>query len=249
MTTDAKSGSVIIDPPILFRRMGSEPPLVGGYAFKESQMTESVAYIDGLNFYYGAVRNRPALKWLNPLTMLERLFPQDNIGLVRYFSAPVMRSPDDPDAPARQAIYFRALATVPGLVMHEGRMAVRTKRGVMLPKSVPAQIATIEVFEEKRTDVNIASHLLMDAFGGRYDAAIVVSNDSDLITPIEMAVNRLGKRVIVVNPYPARRQSSELRRAASQTIPEINASVLRASQFPDRLNDARGSFTRPGSWV
>jgi hypothetical protein len=128
-------------------------------------------------------------------------------------------------------------------------MAVRTKRGVMLPKSAPAQIATIEVFEEKRTDVNIASHLLMDAFGGRYDTAVVVSNDSDLTTPIEMVVNRLGKRVIVVNPYPARVQSSELRRAASRTIPEINASVLRASQFPDRLTDPRSSFTRPGSWV
>ena len=212
-------------------------------------MPEAVAYIDGLNFYYGAVRNRPALKWLNPLAMLERLFPQENIGLVRYFSTPVMRSPEDPDAPARQAIYFRALATVPGLAIHEGRMAVRTKRGVILPQSTPAQIATIEVFEEKRTDVNIASHLLMDAFGGRYDTAVVVSNDSDLTTPVEMAVNRLGKRVIVVNPYPARRQSSELRRAASRTIREINASVLRASQFPDRLTDARGSFTRPGSWA
>jgi hypothetical protein len=53
--------------------MGSEPPHVGGYAFKESLMTETVAYIDGLNFYYGAVRNRPELKWLNPLTMLERI--------------------------------------------------------------------------------------------------------------------------------------------------------------------------------
>lgn len=211
-------------------------------------MPEAVAYIDGLNFYYGAVRNRPALKWLNPFTMLEKLFPRDSISLVRYFSTPVMRSPDDPDAPARQAIYFRALATVPGLVMHEGRMSVRKKRGLMLPKSTPAQIATIEVFEEKRTDVNIASHLLMDAFGDRHDTAVVVSNDSDLTTPIEMAVNQLGKSVIVVNPYPARRQSSELQRAASRTIPEINASVLRASQFPDRLTDARGSFTRPRSW-
>ena len=40
----------------------------------------------------------------------------------------------------------------------------------------------------------------------------VVSNDSDLTTPVEMAVNRLGKRVVTVNPYRARMQSSELRR-------------------------------------
>ena len=29
-------------------------------------MPEAVAYIDGWNFYYGAVRNRPRLKWLTP---------------------------------------------------------------------------------------------------------------------------------------------------------------------------------------
>ena len=79
--------------------------------------------------------------------------------------------------------------------MHEGRMAVRTKRGVLLPKSHPPQFANIEVFEEKRTDVTIASYLLMDAFAGQYDTAVVVSNDSDLTTPIEMVVNQLGKTV------------------------------------------------------
>ena len=212
-------------------------------------MLETVAYIDGLNLYYGAVRNRPDLKWLNPQSMLQRLFPGENITLIRYFSAPVMRDAADPDAPARQAVYFRALATISVLVKHEGRMAVRTKRGALLPKSSPPRIAAIEVFEEKRTDVNIASHLIMDGHEGRYDTAILVSNDSDLATPIEMAVGRLGKTVITVNPYRANRQSSELRRAASHTVPHINASVLRASQFPYTLTDARGSFTRPRSWV
>ncbi|MCE2499706.1 MAG: NYN domain-containing protein [Dehalococcoidia bacterium] len=212
-------------------------------------MPEAVAYIDGWNFYYGAVRNRPGLKWVNPRAMLERLLPHESITTIRYFSAPLVKSVADPGALARRSVYFRALATISGLVIHEGRMAIRTKRGVVLPKSTPPQLATIEVFEEKRTDVNIASHLLVDAFGGRYDTAVVVSNDSDLTTPIDMGVNQLGKGVIVVNPYPVRRQSSELRRAASRTIPAINASVLRASQFPDRLTDARGSFTRPGSWV
>lgn len=115
-------------------------------------MSTAVAYIDGLNFYYGALRNRPSLKWLNPQAMLEKLLPSERISGIRYFSAPVMRTPDDPDAPARQAIYFRALGTIPNLAIHEGRMAVRTKRGVLLPESSPLQIATIAVFEEKRTE-------------------------------------------------------------------------------------------------
>ena len=212
-------------------------------------MSETIAYIDGLNFYYGAVRSRPRLKWLNLRVMLDHLLPQEDIGRIRYFATKVQHTNADPEAPVRQGLYFRALRTIPSLTIHEGRMAVRTKTGVVLPKSSPPQIATLEVFEEKRTDVNIASHLLLDAFEGRYDTAVVVSNDSDLTTPIEMVVNRLGKTVIAVNPYRARRQSYELIGAASRVIPEINASVLRAAQFPDTLTDARGSFTRPRSWV
>ena len=212
-------------------------------------MSKTVAYIDGLNFYYGALRRRPSLKWLNPQAMLARLLPAQSISLIRYFSAPVMRRSDDPDAPARQAIYFRALASVPNLVIHEGRMAVRTKRGVILPESSPPQTAVIAVFEEKRTDVNIASHLLVDAYEERYDTAVVVSNDSDLTTPIEIVIGRLGKEVIVVNPYPARRQSRELLNAASRTLRTINPTVLRDSQFPARITDAEGSFTRPRPWA
>lgn len=212
-------------------------------------MADAIAYIDGLNFYYGAVRNRPNLKWLNPQSMLENIFPEFQFKQIRYFSTVVLPQPADTDAPRRQAVYFRALRSILTLTIHEGRMAVRTKTGVVLPKSTPPQISTIEVFEEKRTDVNIASYLLLDGFEDRYDTAIIVSNDSDLTTPIEMVVNRLGKRVITVNPYPYNRQSSELRRAASRFIPTINTSLLRASQFPPALTDPRGRFTRPRSWA
>ena len=122
--------------------------------------------------------------------------------MIRYFAAPVMLTPGDPDAPARQAVYFRALETIRILQMHRGRMAVRKKSGVLLPETNPPHIATIQVFEEKRTDVNIASYLLMDAFEGRYDTTVVVSNDSDLTTLVEMAVNRLGKRVVYGQSLP-----------------------------------------------
>ena len=212
-------------------------------------MAGTIAYIDGLNLYYGALRSRPSLKWLNPQAMLETLLPGEHFSRIRYFSAPVAMTRQDPDAPARQAVYFRALQTIPALTIHEGRMAVRTKRGVIIPETATRQVATISVFEEKRTDVNIASYLLLDAFLNRYDTAVIVSNDSDLTTPVEMAVGQLTRTVVIVNPYPARRQSSELRGAASRTIGSINASVLRRSQFPDRLADGRGSFTRPRAWA
>ena len=46
--------------------------------------------------------------------------------------------------------------------------------------------------EEKGSDVNLASHLLLDAFKHASDTAVVISNDSDLRVPIRFAEQELG---------------------------------------------------------
>lgn len=58
--------------------------------------------------------------------------------------------------------------------------------------------------EEKGSDVNVASHLLLDLLHQRIDAAVVVSNDSDLAFPVAQARNLVPLGLI--NPtrgYPA----------------------------------------------
>ena len=45
-------------------------------------------------------------------------------------------------------------------------------------------LATVRKREEKGSDVNVATHLLVDVLTGAIDAAIVISNDSDLALPI-----------------------------------------------------------------
>jgi uncharacterized LabA/DUF88 family protein len=52
--------------------------------------------------------------------------------------------------------------------------------------------------EEKRSDVNVATHLLLDVLDGHIDAVIVISNDSDLKLPIQTARQRVP--VGIVNP-------------------------------------------------
>lgn len=52
--------------------------------------------------------------------------------------------------------------------------------------------------EEKGSDVNLAAHLLNDAWKGVFDAAVVVSNDTDLVEPIRMVTTERGKPVIVM---------------------------------------------------
>lgn len=58
--------------------------------------------------------------------------------------------------------------------------------------------AWVSTFEEKGSDVNLATHLLIDVLTDQVDAAVVFSNDSDLRLPLEQA--RLRVPVGTVNP-------------------------------------------------
>jgi len=51
--------------------------------------------------------------------------------------------------------------------------------------------------EEKGSDVNLACHLVNDAWAGRFDAAVVISNDTDLVEPIRIVTQELKKNVLI----------------------------------------------------
>jgi len=99
--------------------------------------------------------------------------------------------------------------------------------------------------EEKGSDVNIASHLLMDAHLGRFDQAIIISNDSDLLTPIRFVRAEFKKRVGILNPH---KRPSQVLLRESDFLRPIRQGALKASQLPERMSDANGTFTRPVRW-
>jgi hypothetical protein len=57
--------------------------------------------------------------------------------------------------------------------------------------------------EEKGSDVNLATHLLHDAYRNDHELAVVISNDSDLVVPIQIVRHELGKPVGVFVPPSA----------------------------------------------
>src|SRR5260370_3945400 len=89
--------------------------------------------------------------------------------------------------------------------------------------------------EEKRSDVNLATYLLVDGFRGAYDLAVVVSDDSDLRLPIEMVVNELHLPVWVLNPQQGR--AGELQAVATQHR-ILRLGPLHGSHFAANLPDA-----------
>ena len=207
-----------------------------------------------LNLYNGSLR-KTQYKWLNILAMCATLLPGRQISRIRYFTARVKPFPHDPQAPSRQDTYLRALKTLPTLVVHEDGWFA--SHPVNLPRypliyrdpNRPPEMAQVLRMEEKRTDVDLATHLLVDCFSGAFDEAVVISNDSDLVLPIHMVRSTMNKAVGVINPHPPKGMSGHLMRAASYHFRTINKSVLAASQFPPSLIDADGrTITKPASW-
>lgn len=99
--------------------------------------------------------------------------------------------------------------------------------------------------EEKGSDVNLASHLLLDTFKDNFDVAVLITNDSDLLTPMRIAKEEFGKVIGLINPQA--RASRELAKNAS-FVKQIRAGALAQSQFPVTLSDRKGSFHKPKAW-
>ncbi|MGB6688744.1 MAG: NYN domain-containing protein [Terracidiphilus sp.] len=202
-------------------------------------------YIDGFNLYYGALRNTP-YRWLNPEALCRLLLPKNPVGKIKYFTALVSARPNDPDQPMRQQLFLRALGTLPSVSVHLGHFLTHTvTMALAVPPGQPQQYARVIRTEEKGSDVNLATHLLHDAHMGRFDVAVVVSNDSDLLEPIKIVRNELHKRVGILNPHP---RASRAILPHVDFIKQIRSGVLRAAQFPASLTDVHGTFTKPASW-
>ncbi len=208
-------------------------------------MAVTNVYIDGFNLFYGALRKTP-YRWLDLEKLCQLLLPNNRISEIKYFTAKVSARPDDPDQPVRQQFYLRALATLPKVSVHYGHFLTHK---VMMPLVVaagqPSQQVRVIKTEEKGSDVNLATHLLHDAHLGRFDIAVIVSNDSDLVTPIRLVREALGKQVGALNPHkhPSRAMLPHL-----DFYKPIRGGVLQAAQFEDTLSDRHGAFTKPSVW-
>lgn len=203
-------------------------------------------YVDGFNLYYGAVKGTPN-KWLNIQVLCQHLLPKNNVQKIKYFTALVTSRPGDPDQPNRQQIYLRALRTIPNLDIIYGHfLEHEVKMPLVSSLSGKIRYARVMKTEEKGSDVNIAAHLVNDGYKGLYEAAILITNDSDLVEPVKIVRNELNLVVGVLNPRPAS-PSRELRKYANFVKP-IRQGVLAASQFPVRLVDGTGTFNKPPSW-
>ena len=211
-------------------------------------------YIDGFNLYY-RIRNRRAadgstLKWLDLGALCRTLLGKHDVTQIRYFTAHVRGRPN-PDSPIKQQAYLRALGTVPGLTCHFGQFLYKPKSAKLItPLADGTEFVMVHKTEEKGSDVNLASHLLLDGFRGSYEMAAVITNDSDLVEPIRIVRDELKLHVMVLDPKgiePDFRPSRSLSGAAT-SYRSIRESAVAAAQFPETVQTAHGLVSRPAVW-
>ena len=206
---------------------------------------KTYVYVDAFNLYYGSLKGTP-YKWLNLMALCQAMIPKNPVTHIKYFTARVQARPDDLSQPQRQLFYFRALQTLPSINIIFGHYLSHVVwMPLAHPKPKRTPYAEVIKTEEKGSDVNLASHLLMDAFNNAFDCAVVISGDSDLQTPVRMVSDQFHKTVGVLNP-----QKIECRalKSVARFYKHIRIAALQSSQFPPALTDKQGTFHKPPSW-
>lgn len=204
-------------------------------------MQRVITYIDGFNLYFGLKQaGFKRYYWLDVAALGQHLLkPGQTLVATHYFTARIRDNGRNVADQKRQNDYLEALA-VQGVHRQFGHYLEKVRE-------CRACHATWPDYEEKMTDVNIAIQLMTDAFDDAFDTALVISGDSDLVTPIRRVRERFAnKRVIVA--FPPRRHSKALKQTANGHL-AIGEDKLRASQLPEHIAKPDGFVLhRPASW-
>ncbi len=197
-----------------------------------------VVYVDGFNLYYG-VKQAYGRRyfWLDLQVLAESLLlPGQHLVVVRYFTA---NSRNDPAGGGRQADYLEALSSCARVEVNIGRYQEQNMRCHGCGHSWVR-------YEEKETDVAIATSIVRDAARRSLETAIVVSADSDLL-PAMRAAKEMQPTMAVVAAFPPKRHSDAIRNFVTTSF-VISERKLRRAQFPMTVTGKTRTVHRPATW-
>ncbi|WP_369752649.1 NYN domain-containing protein [Flavobacterium sp. WC2409] len=179
-----------------------------------------IVYIDGFNLYFGMLEaGLDYCKWLDLILLSNNLLQSNQVLVeVKYFTS---RVSNNPEKQKRQNTYIEALEAI-GVNIFFGNYQsdkIECKRCQNVwPK-----------FNEKMTDVNIATQILIDAYQDKYDMAMLISGDSDLVPPMR-AVHEIFKNKRVFAAFPPKRHNQSVSLVAKGSL-TIGRKKLVDSQF------------------
>lgn len=210
-----------------------------------------VAYVDGFNLYFGLkAAGFQRYYWLNIYKLARNLIKEDQeLVESKYFTARISgpsrfdkkeELQEIKDRVKRQTRYLDALLTLERFKLYEGQYLKKHRK-------CSACGFKQSTHEEKMTDVNIATELVVDAFEDKFDMALVISGDSDLTPPIKVVRDRFPQKQIIV-AFPPKRHSYHLKTIANHSF-TIGRAALRDSQLPNVVQSTGGeNLVKPSEW-
>lgn len=79
---------------------------------KNAEKMRTIVYIDGFNLYYGCLKGS-SYKWLNPSLLCQNILSSKHqLTEIKFFTAKISSTKDDPQKATRQQFYMRALSTL-----------------------------------------------------------------------------------------------------------------------------------------
>lgn len=155
-------------------------------------------------------------------------------------------NPRDPQAPDRQHAGLRALRTLDRLTVHDDSLFTVhhsfAREWVDGKERPPLKHHHVYNVQEKRSDVKLATQLLMDALDGLAETYIVVSSDSHLARPIDVAKRRFGTRVGVL--YPRDERIKLFEKAGIDFCLYLRPSCAAPNQLPPILHTGKHPLHR-----
>jgi hypothetical protein len=218
----------------------------------------TIVYIDGFNLYHGLKKKGwKKYLWLDLQRFCQELLPPHHeLELVRYFTSRIKAFADDPEKPVRQGYYLDAVATLKPKVLTEWgnyqafQSHCRHCEGdVCCPHCREPHVKP----NEKKTDVNIATFMLVDAFENRCDTQILVSGDGDY-EKLLCEIRRVFPNKELIVAFPPKRKNNQLegeRRCTSSFV--IDEEAFSRSQFDNIITfrNKKGeliTLTKPETW-
>lgn len=153
---------------------------------KEPKQTKRVAvYIDGSNFYYKLkdldIKN---ITYFGFAKLAEWLAQENKIVAKRYYIGVVRSKEGDEKSKRMQKSQVKLFNH-----LQSGSEKFNVQRGYLMKNE--------NTYHEKGVDVKMAVDLLVGAYENRYDIAILISSDTDLIPAIQK-VKQFGKKVVYI---------------------------------------------------
>jgi len=202
-------------------------------------------YVDGFNLFYRALKGTP-YKWLDIKLLSTNLLQKHHqIVEIKYFTA-IVSGIFDHRQPIRQKTYIRAIQSyIKELHVYYGHFLSHPVSAPKAPLTNPPKFSKVYKTEEKGSDVNLAVHLLNDAWLDKYDCAVIISNDSDLAESLRLIRSQTNKKLGIISPVIKGHPSIELQKHV-HFVKRIRKGVLKISQLPNPILGT--TIRKPKTW-